>query len=139
MASCRLERIIEFDELQHFTECRFHKLQYYPEEIRVGFDLDKYKSWCTQNAAAALRKGAVGYRKSKSEFPFQNGRAAQRALFDACRDLLPHRFVLNPTVRISEVEVPSLFGLRKSATSDNRRTAKEEIRLALHRQLKAGD
>ncbi len=127
--------IIEFDELQHFTEYRFQTLQYYPEEIRVGFDLDKYKSWCIQNAAAALRKGAVGYRKPKSEFPFENGRAAQRALFDACRDLLPHRYGLNPTVRISEFEVPSLFDLRKSTTSDNRRRAKEEVRLALDRQL----
>ena len=96
-------------------------------ETRVGFDLDKYKSRCTQNAAAALRKGAVGYRKPKSEFPFQNGRATQRALFDACRDLLPHRYGLNPTVRISEFEVPSLLV--------NRKSAKEEIQLALDKQL----
>ena len=58
--------IIEFDELQHFTEFRFQTLQYYPEEIRVGFDLDKYKSWCTQNATAALRKGAGGGTESPS-------------------------------------------------------------------------
>ena len=96
--SCRLtpdgflpeyECIIEFDELQHFTAFRSQAFEHYPEDVHLGFDIDTYRSWCDQHAISALKKGASGYRKRKPKFPFDGGRAGQRALFDACRDLLP--------------------------------------------------
>ncbi len=100
--------IIEFDELQHFTPFRQQTLDLYPDDTELGFRIDSYRSWCDQHSAAALRKGPGGYRNPKPEFPFENGRAAQRALFDACRDLLPPCFGLRPTIRIAEFQLPSL-------------------------------
>lgn len=100
--------IIEFDERQHFTIFRRQTLDRYPTDISLGFDIDVYRSWCDAHSADALKKGPAGYRKPKPEFPFENGRAAQRALFDSCRDLLPPLFGLRPTVRVAEFQVPSL-------------------------------
>ena len=137
--SCRLtpdgflpeyECIIEFDELQHFTAFRSQAFEHYPEDVHLGFDIDTYRSWCDQHAISALKKGASGYRKRKPEFPFDGGRAAQRALFDACRDLLPPWHGLKPTIRISEFELPSLLHDRKTAT--------DEVRIALGGHLLTG-
>ncbi len=100
--------IIEFDELQHFTLFRQKTLEFYPHDADLGFKVDAYRSWCNEHSAVALKKGPSGYRKPKPEFPFENGRAAQRALFDACRDILPLCFGLRPTVRIAEFQLPSL-------------------------------
>ena len=84
--------LIEFDEIQHFTMYRKQTLELYPEDLKLGFNLSAYRRWCDEYAEKAFRKGAAGYRKPKAEFPFEGGRAAQRALFDAYRDLLtcPH-------------------------------------------------
>ena len=101
-------RIIEFDERQHFTVFRRRTLKCYPADTRLGFDIESYKFWCDAHHASALQKGPSGYRNPKREFPFENGRAAQRALFDACRDLWPPLFGLGPTVRVAEFQVPSL-------------------------------
>ena len=115
--------MIEFDELQHFTDFRCRTFEHYPVEVGLGFDADAYRKWCCQYADDAINKGPSGYRKSKPEFCFTGGRAAQRALFDACRDLLPHQNGLNPTIRVSEFQVPSLL--------DNDEKAIAEIRIAL--------
>ena len=77
--------------------------------IRLDFDLERYRELCRVNASVALKKGAGGYRRSTQEFPFPGGRHAQRALFDAMRDLLPVKHGLNPTIRISEFDVPRLL------------------------------
>ncbi len=115
--------IIEFDELQHFTAFRTRTFEHYPADAQLGFDVDAYRSLCNQHATDALNKGPAGYRKPKPEFPFYGGRAAQRALFDACRDLLPVQHGLEPTVRISEFELPSLRHSRNAVA--------EEVRAAL--------
>ncbi len=110
--------IVEFDELQHFTEFLFRTLMHYPSNLGFGFDIDTYRGWCIQHSERALKKGQFGYRKPKPEFPFPGGRAAQRALFDTCRDLLPPRNGLNPTIRISEFQLPSLLGDQDKATTE---------------------
>jgi hypothetical protein len=74
----------------------------------IGFDLERYRELCCANSPLPLKKGTGGYRRSTLEFPFPGGRHAQRALFDAMRDLLPAKHGLAPTVRISEFDVPSL-------------------------------
>lgn len=56
-------------------------------------------------AAEALKKGPSGYRKPTKEFTFINGRATQRAFFDAFRDIQPTLFGLKPTIRLSEFEI----------------------------------
>ncbi len=121
------ERIIEFDESQHFTAYRSLTLKHYPEDVCLGFDIDTYGSWCDQHSDDAFKKGPPGYRKPKPEFPFHGGRAAQRALFDACRDLLPHRHGLKPTIRISEFELPSLLRDRKRAKVDLQKALKRRL------------
>lgn len=83
----QLKRLIEFDELQHFTSYRRKTFGFYEPDLRLGFDKAAYEIWCDTYAQKALNKGAVGYRKPKKEFPFEGGRAAQRALFDAFRAL----------------------------------------------------
>ena len=100
--------IFEFDELQHFTSFKKTALLHYPRNLRYGFDLDQYIGYCDRFAVQAIKKGPAGYRKPKEEFPYENGRAAQRAFFDAFRDLLPAVQGLKPTLRISEFEVAGI-------------------------------
>ena len=101
--------IFEFDELQHFTSYKLIALQNYPQNLNYGFDLKQYLLYCKIHKENALKKVPPGYRKSKEEFPFENGRAAQRAFFDSFRDLLPTLHGLNPTIRISEFEVKKVY------------------------------
>jgi hypothetical protein len=111
--------LLEFDELQHFTSYRLTTLECYPPAPPLGFDADELRRLCLANCHLAERKGAAGYRKPKPEFPFEGGRHAQRAFFDACRDLLPPQLGLRPTIRIFEAEVPSLLhGSIRAATSE---------------------
>ena len=125
----RYKRIIEFDELQHFTEYRLKTLDNYPKHIRLGFDKNAYQKWCKQHATEAINKGPYGYRSPKPDFPFEEGRAAQRALFDACRDLLSSKNNLNPTIRISQFQLPSLLGV------EDKEKAAEELQTALEAHL----
>ena len=97
--------IFECDELQHFTAYRALTLRHYPADWPLGFDRVRYLNLCRKHAAAALDKGAASYRKSKFEFPFVNGRAAQRAFYDARRDLLAVSHGLRPVVRISQFDL----------------------------------
>lgn len=107
--------IFEFDELQHFTSYKKIVLQNYPKTLSYGFDVDLYVKYCDQYSREAIKKGPTGYRKPKEEFPFENGRAAQRAFFDAFRDILPTLHGLNPTIRISEFEVKNIFSVNDNA------------------------
>lgn len=76
--------IIEVDETQHFTSDRLATLRMYPDDLDYAFDIEYYchlvESW---------RNRADRYRAAKTarDFPFAGGRRAQRAYFDACRDL----------------------------------------------------
>lgn len=97
--------LFEYDELQHFTQYKILALLRYPKNIEYNFNVKTYIDYCKIYSNAALRKGPPGYRKSKMDFPFKYGRAAQRAYLDAFRDLLPPKNDLNPTLRIPEFEV----------------------------------
>jgi hypothetical protein len=110
--------ILEFDELQHFTPFRGKSLLYYPLDVPLGFDLARYQAHCADHADRATGKGAAGYRKPKAEFPFEGGRHAQRAFFDAYRDLLPALHELAPTRRIAEFDIPALGSSDEGAARD---------------------
>lgn len=102
----------EFDELQHFTAFKLMALSVYPKELIYGFPVNEYMAHCEKHHSKALAKGPAGYRKPKDEFPFENGRAAQRAFFDAFRDLQPQMHGLNPTIRISEFDIKNGISLK---------------------------
>lgn len=101
--------ILEIDELQHFNQYRRLTLQCYPADIRLGFDLEEYVDLCQRHNDAALDKGPDRYRRPTVDFPFPCGRAAQRAFFDAFRDLLPTLWGLKPTIRVTEFELKDIF------------------------------
>lgn len=103
--------IFEFDELQHFTKYRELTFKYYSEKFPLAYETDKYMSFCKKYHEAALAKGPDRFRRRTADFPYVNGRAAQRAFFDTFRDWLPPRHGLNATVRLAEFEVrPILNG-----------------------------
>lgn len=101
--------IFEFDELQHFTHYRAETFRFYPANIRLAYEPQKYRQFCRQHHVAALAKGPDRFRRRTADFPYRNGRAAQRAFFDTFRDWLPPLHGLNPTVRLAEFEVLSIL------------------------------
>lgn len=101
--------IFEFDEIQHFTTYKQIALEHYPKKLAYGFNMGRYIKYCKQHSLGAIKKGPGGYRKPTKEFPFENGRAAQRAFFDAFRDIQPTLNGLRSTVRIAEIELPVNF------------------------------
>jgi hypothetical protein len=76
--------IVEVDEIQHFTSDRLTSLDLYPPRTNFEFDVEEYRSLVVR-----WRKTGDGYRAAKPtrDFPFAGGRRAQRAYFDALRDL----------------------------------------------------
>ena len=101
--------IFEFDELQHFTHYREQTFRFYPANIPLAYEPQKYRQFCEQHHVAALAKGPERFRRRTADFPYPNGRAAQRAFFDTFRDWLPPLHGLNPTVRLAEFEVSSIL------------------------------
>ena len=101
--------IFEFDELQHFTQYRERTFQFYPANIKIAYAPQKYLQFCQQHHTAALAKGPDRFRRRTADFPYTNGRAAQRAFFDTFRDWLPPLHGLNPTLRLAEFEVTPIL------------------------------
>jgi len=77
--------VVEFDESQHFTECRMQTLQAYPKELQPGFDTKKWIDLCRKIHA---KDNDPAYRDE------------QRAWYDTLRDFLPVLKDLQPTVRL---------------------------------------
>ena len=123
--------IFEFDELQHFTRFRERTFQFYPANIPLAYVPLEYKQFCQQHHVAALAKGPARFRRHTADFPYTNGRAAQRAFFDTFRDWLPPLHGLNPTLRLAEFEVMPI--LKKQLSGD---TAKAYMENLLHERLK---
>ncbi len=117
--------IFEFDELQHFTQYREQTFRFYSGNIPLGYEPQKYRQFCQQYHTAALAKGPDRFRRRTADFPYTNGRAAQRAFFDTFRDWLPPLHGLNPTVRLAEFEVKSI--LNGQLTGDAAKTYMERL------------
>ena len=122
--------IFEFDELQHFTAFRHQTLMAYPANHPLGFEPKTYLEFCAKYKDAALQKGTDRFRRKTADFPFVNGRAAQRALFDTFRDWLPPLHGLRPTVRLAEFEVADV--LNEHLTGE---AAKERMGFLLHQRF----
>lgn len=78
------EVLIEVDRYFHFSSARLETLDFY-ESLEHDLDIRRYRELCTQAA-----KDADKYQRSLAapDFPFKGGRIAQRAYFDAVKDLL---------------------------------------------------
>lgn len=76
--------IVEVDEAQHFTSDRLQTLCRYPADANVAFSIAEYRVLCH-----ALSSTSDRYRIAKEARGFRRagGRRAQRAYFDAVRDL----------------------------------------------------
>ena len=98
--------MLEFDEFQHFSSARAKALDLLPDGLSLGFSLSDYKRLCH-----AYDQRADKYRRDKRtrDFRLIGGRTAQRAYFDASKDLLPVLHGLRPTIRISEFEVEHIW------------------------------
>ena len=68
--------IIEYDERQHFTEQRANSLAYYPSDLDLSFDKDKWREACETI-------------KATDNDPLY--RDEQRAFYDSVRDILAAR------------------------------------------------
>jgi hypothetical protein len=79
-----LNCIIEFDESQHFTFPRKLSLAHYPKQMHFGFSI---KDWIMRSELLDRHDNSPPCRDEK------------RAWYDTLRDILPHIFGLNPTVR----------------------------------------
>jgi hypothetical protein len=94
---------VEVDEIQHFTADRRRTLEHYGPATGALFDIDGYRSLIDR-----WQLTGDGYRASKptKDFPHVGGRRAQRAYFDAFRDLAGPTFGL----RVLRVPAPECDG-----------------------------
>jgi len=81
------KRIVEIDEVQHYSTARLVSLRKYPEKLKLGYDKTKYKKYCADIS---------------SNDPDPVFRDEQRAWYDTLRDFLPYlsNEIKRPTVRI---------------------------------------
>jgi hypothetical protein len=109
---------MEVDEFQHFTSWRLTTLSNYPENASLGFDRDEYERLCRAWSGKADR-----YRASKPARGFPTAkRSAQRAYFDAVRDLLMPALG-HPAV----IRIPALDGDGEAAYLRNRTRIREAL------------
>ena len=77
--------IVEFDESQHFTALRKLALSLYPNNLKLGFDRERWKDLCEKED------------KHDISPPFRD---EQRAWYDTLRDFSPILLDINPTIRL---------------------------------------
>jgi hypothetical protein len=77
--------ILEFDESQHFTDCRALALESYPDDVAFGFDKGLWLNRCRR------------IRATDHDPPFRD---EQRAWYDTLRDFVPHVKGFHPTLRL---------------------------------------
>lgn len=77
--------LVEFDESQHFTECRALTLRRYPSGVPFGFEKETWLQHCHS------------IRAEDHDPPFRD---EQRAWYDTLRDFVPQVRGLHPTLRL---------------------------------------
>ena len=82
--------IVEFDESQHFSRPRHLALSIYPDDLTLGFSLERWKELCRQIDA-------------RDDMPVD--RDERRAWYDSLRDLVPTLYGFKPTVRLYAEEL----------------------------------
>lgn len=97
-----LSRIVEVDEVQHFTPARARTLALYPPKTRTAYER---AVWQSRSVAASKLRGGGWGRPCPPLFSNEGGRHSQRAFRDALADLLPGQYGWAPTLRIGDFEV----------------------------------
>jgi hypothetical protein len=96
------KQFLEIDETQHFNQWRSMTLDFYPDDVPVGFPKDQWKD----RSDKSLKLPGGGFARPKPPlFPEQGGRHRQRAFRDMLADLLPSQYDYRPTLRVSDLEV----------------------------------
>jgi hypothetical protein len=78
-------RIVEFDEPQHFSKARLVTLSHYGAEFQWGFGVEHWRDLCRLIDA-------------EDDSPFD--RDERRAWYDVLRDMVPRLYNFQPTVRL---------------------------------------
>jgi len=86
-----IDTVVEFDESQHFTAARDIALSRYPQDLPLGFALEKWRERCR----------SIDAKDKDPEF-----RDEQRAWYDCLRDFLPLTKGMSPTIRIYMGDFP---------------------------------
>ncbi len=107
--------ILEFDESQHFTTLRKLTLEKYPEELKTGFNKDKWINICKSINA-------------KDNDPIY--RDEQRAWYDTLRDFAPSILNLKPTVRIYSKDC--IWCKLDAGDEEDLQTFKEILSMEMH-------
>jgi hypothetical protein len=102
IGSDKRQRIVEVDEVQHFTPPRAQTLALYQLDTETAFDR---REWFERSAAVTRLRGGGFGRACPPLFPELGGRHLQRAFRDALADLLPQIHGWAPTLRIADFEV----------------------------------
>lgn len=95
-------RIVEVDEVQHFSPPRARTLALDPSEAQTAFD---QSDWANRSAAATRLRGGGFARPCPPLIPEPGGRHLQRAFRDALADLLPSIHGWVPTLRVGDFEI----------------------------------
>ncbi|MFP3883794.1 MAG: hypothetical protein ACLFRT_14430 [Actinomycetota bacterium] len=77
-------KLIEVEGRHHFSSSRMSTLDFY-DDIEHDLNVDWYRELCSKFSDKADRYHA---KREAVDFPFPGGRTAQRAYFDAVKDLL---------------------------------------------------
>jgi hypothetical protein len=97
-------RIVEVDEVQHFSRYRAITLRAYPRGVRVALPKP---AWIARSEAKTRLEGG-GFAKPRPPlFPGECGRHRQRAFRDALADIVPLAHGWAPTLRIADFEAES--------------------------------
>jgi hypothetical protein len=105
-------QLIELDEVEHFTSARWDTLRCYPSMYPFGFSVDYYRTLIDTWKAKA---NAVFTRQWSPDFDFSGGRRAQRAYFDAVKDLLAPTFTGHELVRVPVLDCDPASAARQIA------------------------
>ncbi len=101
--------LIEVERKEHFSSYRMSTLEFY-DGLDHDLDVVSYRKLCSNFADSADRSSAT---QDAPDFRFPGGRSAQRAFFDAAKDLLVpangHRLIRLPA---ADEELVENIGLR---------------------------
>jgi len=88
--------VIEVDDILHFSTPRLQSLELYPREVRLGYDLDRYKELCREHAPQTDK---WRYGLASKCFGW-HGLQNERAYEDAVRDIAAWVMGYPPLVRV---------------------------------------